>query len=186
MTPTSEESSELQREATKHHYEETKESYSDHYLTLITLLEFLKEEGLSCPVGDLCDIGMFCRDMENLFDDLRKEVKARKELVEKLICVRQTIKVTEDPSRTLTVRGEYSLGVPDVRFSTPIPKRGSPDFMKMMSYFGATSEAANEVLSPSYERIGEHFSKLEEEGKPVPSFVSVKFPKYTVTFRKKK
>ncbi|KKN70936.1 hypothetical protein LCGC14_0425380, partial [marine sediment metagenome] len=90
----------------------------------------------------MCDFGFFCREAENTLDELRKEVKARKELCGQTIAIRKTQDSLSDPNIKLKVAGQYATGSPDVKMQAKLPKKFTDEYYQITDFFKVPREVA--------------------------------------------
>lgn len=136
---------------------------------------------------DMCDFGFFCREAENTLDELRKEVKARKELCGQIIAARKTQESLNDPTIKLKVTGQYATGLPDVKMQAQLPKKFTDEYYQLTDYFGINREiAATGVLRLDWKATGELITQLANDGKPTPEGFGKQYPTYVTTFRRRR
>ncbi len=155
------------------------------------ILDLIKSESYT-PV-DGCDIGWCFREIENYADELRKEAKARKELIGRLLAFRVTQDAMNDPDLlskegALTIRGRFCSGTPEVKQQGAQPKRGSEDYVKLCNFFGITDDALIEsgTVQFSFNKLGDLVSGLMVDGKQLPPGITKTYPLYSTIFRTKK
>lgn len=147
--------------------------------------ELIKSEGLNN--GELCDFGFICRELENIFDELRKEVKARKELCGKIIAYRLVTKSIEDPTIKMQAQGQFATGTPDVKMQAALPKKFTPEYYQITAFLGVPRDVAElGILRLDWKRVTEYITKLMNDGKTVPEGFGKKYPLYVTTYRKRK
>ena len=145
---------------------------------------------MKISMEDLTDMGYLCREMEKYFDELRKEVRSRKELIGKLLAfhvARQSL--NEAAGIEVTIKGELATGTPDVKLMPKVPESGTDEFRECMEYLGVSSSQLDEsgdCLRLSFKGMQALVTKLAEEGKPMPPGVTKSWPVYTTTFRRRK
>jgi hypothetical protein len=155
------------------------------YDFILTLTETVKAK--ACSLEQMCDIGYLLREMEARLDELRKEVKARKELVGRIIAFEKTTQQISDPSIELVVRGTLAIGQPDVKMQRVLPKFGTPEFLAFTDFCGIPREYAEAgVVKISWKGMTEHVTKLMSEGKEVPPGLGQEIPFYYVTYRRRR
>lgn len=146
---------------------------------IVTSMEGLQE----MKTADMVDIGFLSRELEDLFDSLRKECKARKELFGKIIAVKQTQLVTQDPTLDLNVMGSLAQAKPQSRQIPIVPKAGTQEYIDMMEYFGVKKEFVDVgILEPHYMHMSDYFSKLASEGGRAPKGLLKLVPNPTCDF----
>lgn len=146
--------------------------------------EPIKSKQLSSET--LCDFGFLCREMEKLFDELRKECKARKELCGKIIGYRKTQELLSDPSLSMKVTGNLATGSPDVKMQAALPAKFSDDYYKLTDYFKVPrSVAESGILKLDWKAVIEFLTKQRQDGKNIPEGFGKQYPEYTVTYRKR-
>lgn len=147
--------------------------------------ELLKSKTLSNE--DLCDFGFFSRELEKLFDELRKEAKARKELCGQIIAYRLTQASLSDPTLKMKVQGEFATGTPDVKMEAALPTKFTEDYYKITDHFNVPRDVAETgVLRLDWKRVTEFLTKQMNDGKPIPKGFGKQYPKFTTVYRKRK
>lgn len=137
--------------------EELKRLHSVMYDHASPIVDKVKTREYSAQ--DLADLGFLFREMENLLDDWRKDSKARKELIGKLLCL-QLVK-----SETDMVQGELCRAQADMKMRPEWPKPGTSEYFELLTHFGIDP---NSPIRISWKGLGELCTKLFKEGKPLP------------------
>lgn len=141
----------------------------------------------SMTYSDMCDFGFFCREAENTLDELRKEVKARKELCGQIIAMRKTQDSLSDPTVKLKVAGQYATGSPDVKMQAQLPTKFTDDYFKITDYLKVPREvAATGVLRLDWKATGEFITQLAADGHKPPEGFGKQYPTYVTTFRRRR
>lgn len=136
---------------------------------------------------DMCDFGFFCREAENTLDELRKEVKARKELCGQVIALRKTQDSLSDPNIKLKVTGQYATGSPDVKMQAQLPKKFTDDYYKITDFFKVPREVASTgVLRIDWKASGDFLTQLAADGHKPPDGFGKQYPTYVTTFRRRR
>jgi|TARA_R100000501_G_C2614974_1_gene108738 hypothetical protein len=139
-----------------------------------------------CEEEELVDLGIIGRDLESLLDELRKEVKARKELVSKVLAVAITKDALNNPHSDVRATGTLGTATPDVKVQPILPKRSDAKYADLLKHFGVNEEAINRgLLSVHWVKFGDYLTELTREGKNAPLEIESKAVP-TVTFRKKR
>ncbi len=168
--------------------EKTRAFHTELYDFIAETQEAVAKLGLGMP--DLVDMGLLCREMEVFFDEMRKEVKSRKELIGKLMAMyvaQQSLNDTE--KLEVTIKGELGTGTPDVKLQPKIPEPGSPEFMDLMEYFGLPRNrlaGIEDCMRLSFNGMRDLVTDLAEKGIPMPPGVVKTWPIYTTRFRRRK
>lgn len=135
----------------------------------------------------MCDFGFFCREAENTLDELRKEVKARKELCGQVIALRKTQDSLSDPNIKLKVTGQYATGSPDVKMQAQLPKKFTDDYYKITDFFKVPREVASTgVLRIDWKASGDFLTQLAADGHKPPDGFGKQYPTYVTTFRRRR
>lgn len=159
--------------------------FAEFHSKSLEILERVKESD-GYTDEELCDIGFFCREIERITDEWRKDVKAAKELIGKVLCARRVKATANDEAPDMTVRAEFSTGSPDVRLTTTFPKRGTTEYEQLLSSMGVKQDIIeNGVLVPHWTHMTEHVTALVEAGGNPPPGVQLRAPIYSTTFRRK-
>jgi len=137
--------------------------------------------------SELTDFGFLCRELENLFDELRKECKARKELCGSIIAYRLIQESLTDPTITMRSKGTLATGTPDIKMQAALPKKFTDEYFQLTDFFGVPRDVAETgILRLDWKRVTEYCTKLSNEGKPIPEGFGKRYPLYSTTFRKTK
>lgn len=110
-------------------------------------------------VKELADLGFLFREMEDLLDDWRKDSKARKELIGKLLCL-QLVQMNED-----IVRGDLCRAQCDMKMRPEWPKEGTPEYYDLLNHFGIDPDSPIRISWKGLETL---CTRLFKEGKPMP------------------
>lgn len=147
--------------------------------------EQLKSKKLSNE--ELCDFGFICRELENIFDELRKEVKARKDLCGNIIAYKLIQMSVSDPTIQMQVRGQLATGTPDVKMQAGIPEKFSEEYYQLTDYFNVPRKVAElGILKLDWKTVTEFLTRQMNEGKPIPKGFGKQYPLYQVVYRKRK
>jgi len=136
---------------------------------------------------ELCDFGFICRDLENILDELRKELKARKELCGQIIAFRKTQESIQDPSISMKVQGQFATGTPDVKMQAALPHKFTDEYYQITDYLGVPRDVASSgVLRLDWKRVTEFLTQLTRDGKQIPEGFGKQYPSYVTVYRKRK
>jgi len=146
----------------------TYENTVEQCYRLLSLLQ-----GDSLTEEQLCDMGFMLRETEKFLDDARKEVKAKKEMISKMLAVKITKAYMEDPSREMRARGTMATATPDVHIRPKLPKIGTPEYATLLGWLGVPDASIEGgTLSIHFNRMSEMLTRMAEEGKnPPPGLV---------------
>lgn len=159
---------------------------------LIGMLDDIKGERYSRV--DQCDIGWCFREIAKVADEIRKECKARQELVGKLLAFRMTEDCMNDMDAALsggdalTVRGRFASGTPEVKQHAALPRAGSEEYSLLCKALGLDNDKVIEsgVVQFSFNKLADYVSGLMSEGKQIPPGITKTYPSYSTIFRTKK
>lgn len=167
-------------------YDRVQEIFNEIYPELRDLLDRVQRESATTPLPDMVDAGFLVREISVVFDELRKETNAREEMIAKVIAVRRTQECVADPTLSLRVKGEYAYGDPSATVRPKMPKKGTPEFAKLLEFLGVDpSSHAAEVMSPHYVRLSDLMTRLAESGRDIPREIVTSVPYYTTNFTRK-
>lgn len=145
--------------------------------------DLLKSKTLSSE--ELCDFGFFCREMAKVFDELRKEANARKDLCGQVIAYRLTQAALNDPTLNMKVKGQFASGTPDVKMQSELPKKFTDEYYMITDYLNVPRDVAESgVLRLDWKQVTEHLTKLMHDGKKIPPGFGKQYPKYITTYRR--
>jgi len=156
---------------------------------LMAEIDSAAKERVIRPEPDMVDIGFLCRETETVFDEMRKEVKARKELLGKIISVWHTEGVMKGEITKESAQGILATGSPDVSQQPKIPKRGTPEFLALMKFLGVSEELSSGERPPiqfDWNGMGVLMGERARQGLPVPPGITKMYPVFTTVFRGRK
>jgi len=135
---------------------------------------------------DLVDIGFFCREMENMFNELRKEVKARKELCGSIAAYNLTRDAVQDPTIRMAIEGKYATGTPDVKMQAALPRKDSDEYFKFCKQLGVPEEIIRQgILKLDWDAVTNFCTERLADGLPIPDGLGKKYPQYVMQYRRK-
>jgi len=143
---------------------------------------------------DQVDLGWIFRELENLCDDMRKDSKARKMNIGKLLAFRlvsetlaeeeDELHVTEDSGRA---EGVYATGTATMSMKSPLPKPPTEEYTNLCRFLGVDEDwIESGIVGFRFQNLGKLVTRLTEEGQPLPPGISKTFPEYSMTFRTRK
>lgn len=131
------------------------------------------------------DLGYVCRELEQRFDSLRKDCKARKEAINRTIAVRAMQLKLEDDTFEGKFRGCIATGTPDVKNQAATPKRGTPEYHELLKLMGVSEDVAKQnILDFSWKGISDYITELAKQGKKLPPGIGKPFLDYQVVYRR--
>lgn len=167
---------------------DVKQAHENLYKKLTALRELASN---SPDMIELTDISYALHTCEKFVKDSSKEVRALKELIDKIVCAMWVQNGVHQPIRT-----EYVTGSPDVKVMAKIPtRRGDPEnFKKLMTFLNVPEELWNMgddehlPINIHYPGMVDHISALATQGKPLPNGIdpSTTYPLYKLTLRPRK
>jgi hypothetical protein len=129
----------------------------------------LRAEGLKGYV----DAAYAIFKMEQLIDEIRKQVKKRRETYERIVCIAWLQQGTGESIKT-----EYVTANPDTKNFITYPK--SPDevgYREMMRDLGVAEETIEKgIIKPDFNQMKEYVSDLMARGEPVPAWSATEVP----------
>jgi len=133
----------------------------------------------------MCDIGYLLRELENLFDDWRKDCKARKELIGKILAFNVT-QASLNGSTETCVRGLLATGTADVKIRAKLPAKGTDEYMAVLKHFGIPETLVQAgVLKLDWDGVSGLATKQAQDGKPMPPGLGETFPEYVTVFKRR-
>lgn len=133
------------------------------------------------------DVGFFYREAEDLLDEMRKEMLARREKLGKLLATTVYQEAMTAGSTDTTCVGNFATAKVDVKTLPVMPKRGTEEYQKLMLSMGVASEIVDHgVLEPHFVRLGEYLTTKAAAGlSPLKNVLTTR-EELTVSYRKKK
>lgn len=137
---------------------------------------------------DECDLGFLCREIAEVYDEMRKEAKARQELFGRRIAEVQGRAAMrgELEDDDLTVRGELATGVPSIKSIPKIPKTGSEEYLVLCRWFGIPVDLAQSgAVKFSFTHLQAFCEAARATGIDVPPGIVGTYSEPMTTFRRK-
>lgn len=136
--------------------------------------------------AQLVDVGFLLREMENVFDECRKEAKARKELISRLLAAKAIDSLNDPEGAQGRFDGNLASAIPDAKIYPKIPRPGSDDYLALMEFMGVPAPvAALGLLKPSFTATQEWLQERAAEGKNPPNCLGT-YTDAVCIFRRKK
>jgi len=158
--------------------------YSLQYEVLMNISSLIKKDGLT--MDELADIGFFLRETENALDEARKDAKAHKELLSKVMGLRIARQSLTDPSTDTVVHGRYASASADTKIRPKMPKKGSPEYEAALDYFFVPRRAVAEgVLKIDWKGASDYLTAKAENGEKLPVGLQETYTEVTCTFVRK-
>jgi len=158
--------------------------YSDIRGLVLGIAEEAKSNRLSQL--ELCDIGFLSREIVKICEEMRKDINAMKELVDKVLCTKIMLDAVNSTSKDDTVRTELCSGKPHIKKIVRVPAKDSPEYTQMLQFFGVKPEDIDKgVLRVSYSALCAFVTEQAELGKQTPEFIPQVYDYFTITHRKK-
>lgn len=148
--------------------------------TILKFADSSRNEG----VKNLVDQGFLLREIEKRFEEIRKDIKAVREIVDRNLCIKSTMALAEDPDLE-TIKTDLCYATPKTIRCCQVPSPKSPHYAQMMEFFGADPSATEGVLKLSFSELEKYVTLAEEDGRKLPEFFPSLFNKYTVSYRKR-
>jgi len=119
---------------------------------------------------ELTDVGFLLRELENSFDEMRKEVKMRKEFISRLLAAMCVASLNEDEETVGKFVGELASAMPDAKVYPKIPKAGTVEYEELLRYFGVPDPViVAGLLKPSFVQTQEWLQQRAAEGLNPPA-----------------
>ena len=136
------------------------------------------------PTDVLVDVGFLLREMQRHLDEMRKDAKAREELIGRILCL-QSIRAMQG-GEAVSLKGQLATGSPKLGYSPQLPELGTPDYDDLMAFLKVPKEAyGNKLVVPHWKHVQELLNELAEQGKDSPPGVKQK-PEYKTIFTRRK
>ena len=134
---------------------------------LRSLANELKNENLS--LTEMIDVGCLLRIIELIVDEIRKDVKAHKEMIGKVTCYQLSLQDKTSHKGTLatgTIKVEHYSSIPN-------PDRDPEGFKNVCKWFGIdVGNSPNGSVRLHWPTIKNHITKCIEEGEELPPELS--------------
>ena len=165
---------------------ELRVTHQDWYASLTSLVDEIRKKERSLTDGDLADIGFLLRSAERILDDLKKECKAKKELIGKLLCAKMAMETqsVNDANVSTRVYGALGSASADIKHRCRTPKPGSTEYVELCRAMGVNEEAIKAgIFQPHYVRVGEFITQLAKENRDPPKGILSTTVLYNCIFR---
>ena len=139
------------------------------------ILEVLAEGAPTSDHPDLADTGYLLREMSLTLKEMKTDCKAKSDFIGKVLFVAIARDHLSGKSGEMVARGEYGSAFPRPSKKPVTPKRGSPEYVRLLQWLGVPAEAAAlDVLTFHYVRLSELINDRLREGIEPPTDVGVK------------
>ena len=141
-------------------------------------------EARAVPDEQLADVGFLCRELSELIgEDLRKDAKARGELIGAWLCARAARKAAAGAT-SVGIRGRLCTATPDVGMRCIPPKRGDPAYDLIMAWMGVGERFVKAgAVGIHYSRMNELLTEMAARGEAAPQGLTA-VPTNKVTYRR--
>lgn len=135
------------------------------------------------------DAAYILREMADVYDDLRKELRATQELITKMVCaawIKDSETLSPD-SMNRSIRGELALGTPDIKFTANVPSASKdPELYKKFMTAMGVDESLHGMIRPHWPSMREYISTELAAGHPPPPGINPDdlYPDYRLSLRK--
>jgi len=134
---------------------------------------------------DRVDTGFFMREMEKLLEEIRKDVKARKELCGSIVAMSIAKDALNNPEKWEEfVEGRFAKALPHIKSLPKIPKRGTPEYEELCEWLKVDKEL-EPFISMRWSTLCDLCTELAEEGKKLPPGIRHAYTEYTTIFRRR-
>lgn len=155
--------------------------HAEQYERILELEELVKA---CADQGELADFALVLHEMEQQYDDLRKQARKVREAAEKLCCL-LWLKNSDDGG---PVRTEHVTATPRILQAVNIPKKETKEYAELMESLNVPPEVwQNDLVRVHWPGFVEHFTKLLEDGKQMPKGVNPnkRYQTFGLVLRKK-
>jgi hypothetical protein len=135
---------------------------------------------------ELVDISYLLRETRGQFEEIRKDLDANKNLIDRICCLMVLTDSLAKMDADDSVRTLMTTAKPKYSKTVTLPKKDTIEHQAMMNYFGISIEGQLlGVADVSWKRVCAHVTQLCELGKPVPNFLPKVFDTYAMIHRTK-
>lgn len=139
------------------------------YKTVYTQIAAVRDKVVDLEQGDRADAAYLMREMAGLFDDLRKEANACKDLLAKTMCLIWAHEVVGDLTTDRSIHGKLARATPRTNMTINIPRPDDPRFVTLCDWLGIPDEViADGIMRPHWPSLRERISERIAAGEPAP------------------
>lgn len=154
------------------------------YIQISEISDCVKKRQLAND--ELVDVGFLFREIESIFDELRKEAKARKELSAKVLALSVIQESVNDPEADSVIHGEYARASLSLKTRVRLPKKLSPEYYEVCEFLGVPSEVIDKgLVKLDWNGASEFATQMAEEGKRLPKGLDDTYQEYSCTYTRK-
>lgn len=165
-------------------FDSIRERMDELYQSLAVIQDKLKAGG-SYKENDQVDLGIITKELEELLDQRRKDSKATKELIEKLLAFQIAQRAAQDPLSDAYAAGRLGKAELDLKKEGAPPKPGTPQYEAFLRQMGVPDEAiASGVIDVSYKGLSAYMTRCAEDGVAMPEGIVQQYDRYRATFRR--
>lgn len=160
--------------------------HADAYRVL-KLVSDMTKKGNALTQEERADLIYFMKHVGDIFEDIKKEAHANRELLDNVLCAVYTASGAAAKERS--VKGNIAVATPDVKVQATCPSatKEPTRYGMLMRALGVTNEdtIARGLLTVHWPRMVEYCTELSREGKPLPDGIDPEHtkPKYSTSVR---
>lgn len=169
-------------------HEEAEAFHAEMYKKLKAISDKMKDAKAGITQEDRADVIYFVKQMFDVFEDLKKEAGAMRELFDNILCAVYVSSGTAAKERS--VKGNIATATPDLKVQATCPS-----FTKEPTRYGMLMKALGVpestiqlgLLTVHWPRMVEYCTELTQQGKPLPDGIDPDNtkPKYSTSVRKR-
>jgi hypothetical protein len=162
------------------------DTLAEAYLSLQEYMDDIRSGNME--VEDLSDIGLFCRQIKDMCDELRKEAKAREMFIGQQLARRITKLAMSGEIDSMSIKGNYSSCSPKIKKLLFPPKVDSPAYKEMCDFLGIPDDhpfRERGIVDFHCKALSTWATEEYEKGSPAPDWATRMHTDYTTVFRQR-
>ena len=114
-------------------------------------------------------------------EDVEKEARKQRELLEKICCGVWVVRCAADPNAPGHLEGAIARGTPKLGLGVNLPEKGSEEYREFLAFLGLSEEQIDrDVVRPHWPHVQDLLTERAEQGLPTPPGIPADrtYPRY--------
>lgn len=168
-------------------HQKAEEHYKEMYRVIKMISDATKNKNVSKQLTqeERADLIYFCKQLGELHDDLGKEARAARELLDNVLCA---VYIGTTAAKERSVKGDIAIATPDLKVQGTCPSstKEPTRYRMLMEFCGVKNEIIEAgLLTAHWPKMVEYLTKCATEGIPFPDGIDPDNtkPKYSTAVR---
>lgn len=135
----------------------------------------------NAPMSLLVDTAYLCRQAELIFDELRKEAKAKKEKLALAVSIAEVMSLMD--GTPLATKGHLATVTVKTVDTPQVPAEDSSEYDSLIRFFGLDTDKFRTIGRIDFKKLSEYYETAVENNLNLPDVELTTFPQVRSTFR---